>query len=149
MQNIIVLSPGEGKTVMIGPVRTKFMIRNEDTGGQFSLVEHALPPQFSRPPHVHRQCDHAFYVLEGQVRIDVGERTVQASVGTLVFVPKGLVHSFSNPGAVWSRMLQIDAPGGFEKFYEDLAEAFPEGTSIVASVLEAIQQKYDTYRPAS
>ena len=148
MQDIIVISPGEGKTIMIGPVRTMFMIRSEDTGDQFSLVEHALPPQFSRPPHVHRQCDHAFYVVEGQVRIDVGERTVQASVGTLVFVPKGVVHSFANPGAVWSRMLQIDAPGGFEKFYEELAAAFPERKPIVDSVLDAIQQKFDTYRPA-
>ena len=81
------------------------------------------------------------------MRIDVGERTVQASVGTFVFVPKGVVHSFSNPGAVWSRILQIDAPGGFENFYEELATAFPEGTPIVDLVLDAIQQKYDTYRP--
>jgi mannose-6-phosphate isomerase-like protein (cupin superfamily) len=148
MQDIMVIAPGEGKSVAIGPTRTTFMMRSEQTDGRFSLVEHALPPQFSGPPpHVHRQYDHAWYVVEGEVQLTFGDRIVEARAGTFVFVPKGIAHTFSNPGTAWTRMLEIDASGGFEPYFEELAAAFPEGTSVNPSVVVAIQRKYDTYPP--
>jgi Cupin domain len=88
-------------------------------------------------------------VLEGEVQLTCGDRIVQAKAGTFVFVPKGIAHTFSNPGAVQARMLEIDAPGGFEPYFEELAAAIPTGTSVDPSVVVAIQRKYDTYPPTS
>jgi hypothetical protein len=44
-------------------------------------------------------------------------------------------------------MLEIDTPGGFEPYFEELAAAIPEGASVNPSVVVAIQRKYDTYPP--
>ncbi len=148
MQDIIVITPGAGQSVAIGPTRTTFLIRSQQTEGRYSLVEHTFPPQFTGPPlHIHRLYDHAWYVLEGAVQLTCGERVVSASAGTFVLVPKGIAHTFSNPAAVSARMLEIDAPGGFEPYFEELATAIPEGSSVDPSVVVAIQRKHDTYPP--
>jgi mannose-6-phosphate isomerase-like protein (cupin superfamily) len=150
MQDIMVRAPGEGKWLAIGPTRTAVMMSSEQTDGHYSLVEHVLPPQFSGPPpHVHRHYDHAWYIVEGEVNLTFGERIMQAKAGTFVFVPKGVAHTFSNPGAAGARMLEIDTPGGFENYFKELAAAFPEGASITPWVVVAIQQKYDTYPPTA
>jgi mannose-6-phosphate isomerase-like protein (cupin superfamily) len=149
MQDIIVISPGKGKTVALGPTQLTFLARSEETDHQFSLVEHILPPQSrGAPPHVHRLHNHAFFVIEGEVRIDVGDQMVLASTGTYVFVPKGVPHSFSNPGAVWARMLHIDTPGGMEKIFDELSTAISPGASVDHTVAERIHLKYDTYPPS-
>jgi hypothetical protein len=46
-----------------------------------------------------------------------------------------------------ARMLEIDTPGGFEPYFEELAAAIPEGAAVNPSVVVAIQRKYDTYPP--
>jgi mannose-6-phosphate isomerase-like protein (cupin superfamily) len=96
---------------------------------------------------VHRDLDHAFYVLEGEVEFQAGDSTVRADVGTFVFVPRGVGHRFGNPGDVPARMLEVDAPGGFERYYQELAATFPAGTGVDPAVVSAIQRKYDTYPP--
>jgi mannose-6-phosphate isomerase-like protein (cupin superfamily) len=148
MQDIIVITPGEGQSVAIGPTRTTFLMRSQQTQDRYSLVEHTFPPQFQGPPsHIHRHYDHAWYVLEGEVQLTCGDRVVQAKAGTFVLVPKGIAHTFSNAAAVQSRMLEIDAPGGFEPYFEELAAAIPEGASVDPSVVVAIQRKHDTSPP--
>ena len=148
MQDIMVIRAGEGQSVAIVPTRTTFLARSQQTEGRYSLVEHAFPPQFAGPPpHIHRHTDHAWYVLEGEVQFTCGERIVTASAGTFVLVPRGIAHTFSNPGAVPVRMLEIDAPEGFEPYFEELAAAIPQGAAVNPAVVVAIQRQYDTYPP--
>jgi mannose-6-phosphate isomerase-like protein (cupin superfamily) len=148
MQDIIVIPAGQAPSVAIGPTRTTFLLRSQQTEGRYSLVEHTFPPQFAGPPaHVYRHYDHAWYVLEGAVEVTCGGRIIQAPAGTFVLVPKGIAHTFSNPAAVPARMLEIDAPGGFEPYFEELATAIPEGAPVDPSVVVAIQRKHDTYPP--
>jgi len=54
MQDIMVITPGAGQSVAIGPTRTMFLVRSQQTEGRYSLVEHTFPPQFAGPPP-HRQ----------------------------------------------------------------------------------------------
>jgi mannose-6-phosphate isomerase-like protein (cupin superfamily) len=41
-----------------------------------------------------------FYILIGELTLQVGVHTVTAKPGAYVFVPRGIIHTFSNPGAV-------------------------------------------------
>jgi len=148
MQDILVITPGQGQSVSIGPTQTTFFLRSQQTEGRYSLVEHTFPPQFAGPPpHIHRHYDHAWYVLEGAVQLTCGDRIVTASEGTFVLVPKGIAHTFSNPAAVPAHMLEIDTPGGFEPYFEELAAAIPEGAPVDPAVVVAIQRKHDTFPP--
>jgi hypothetical protein len=86
-------------------------------------------------------------VLEGEVEFMAGERTIPASVGAAVYVPKGTLHTFKNVGTAPSRVLAILSPGGFEKFFLEVGEpvtegsSAPEGAPDVGRIVE-IGQKY-------
>ena len=53
------------------------LLTGEDTEGRFALIENENPPGVGPPPHVHRNEDEAFHVLEGRVAFEVdGDRVV-------------------------------------------------------------------------
>jgi mannose-6-phosphate isomerase-like protein (cupin superfamily) len=106
----------------------RFLLRGEDTGSLFSFYELTTPSGHGPRPHIHPTVDETFYVIEGSYEIRVGQRVVAAEVGTLVYVPRGVVHSFRNIGTCDGRMLGVATPGGIEAMFEDLAELFSEGT---------------------
>jgi mannose-6-phosphate isomerase-like protein (cupin superfamily) len=58
----------------------------------------AGPPRLIAPRHLHRHDDEAWYVLEGILRVQVGEDEVEAHAGSAVFVPRGTPHTYWNPG---------------------------------------------------
>jgi hypothetical protein len=64
-----------------------------------------------------------FYVLEGEYEFLDEGRTIRAGVGSLLYVPRGTVHTHKNVGEGSGRMLVIQTPGGsHERFCEELAE---------------------------
>ena len=93
----IVLGPGEGKIVPVPGHTITYKLCGEDTNGVFSLLEVDLygdgPPQ-----HIHKTEDEAFYVLEGEIDILMGERIIKAKAGSFVFIPKGMVHAMCRTG---------------------------------------------------
>jgi mannose-6-phosphate isomerase-like protein (cupin superfamily) len=142
------IGPGEGTTYPASGAHTTFKVRAEETQGMFELTETSLPIRFGGPPpHVHGRIDHAFYVLEGEIQYQTGERMVRASAGSSVFVPHGVAHKFANPAANPARMLQIDSHGGREGMFKEMAAAFPPGSLLEPKLMLEILQKYDT-RPA-
>jgi mannose-6-phosphate isomerase-like protein (cupin superfamily) len=109
-QRAIVITPGQGHR--IGNV--EFLARTVDTPRfNFSIIEIAAGRELE--PHVHEGEDDAFYLLEGELIFTVEGRDVTAPPGTFVLVPPGIEHSFHNKGATPVRMLNIHAPGGFDR----------------------------------
>jgi quercetin dioxygenase-like cupin family protein len=90
------------------------------TGGAYGLVEASVPPGSGPPPHQHTREDEAFYVLDGQLEFSAGEQTVLAGTGDYVYLPRGNVHRFTNPGVFPARALILVSPGGFEGFFRDV-----------------------------
>jgi quercetin dioxygenase-like cupin family protein len=90
---------------------------------------------------VHRQHEETFYVLEGEFVFQLGTQTVKATAGTFVFVPRDVPHAFENIGNQPGRILGIMTPGGYEKFFEELAQ-LPPGPPDRAKFQE-IFEKYD------
>lgn len=89
-------------------------VRDEDTAGAYSVHDNTIPPGSPGPrPHLHRDHEEAFYVLEGELTVRVGTRTIKAPAGSFVVVPRGVVHQPSNPGAEPSRVLLVFSPGGW------------------------------------
>jgi quercetin dioxygenase-like cupin family protein len=64
-----------------------------DSDSGLALVEFVAPRGFGPPLHVHTEEDELMYVLEGEVRIDLGsgDSTV-ASAGAAVTLPHGIPH---------------------------------------------------------
>lgn len=118
------VGPAEGK-VLPNPIGGRMMVklRDEDTIGAYSIYDNTIPPGSPGPlPHIHRNHDETFYVLEGELTVRVGTRTITAPAGSFVVIPRGVVHQPSNPGPVPTRVLLIFSPAGMDRFFEEAAE---------------------------
>ena len=110
MAEPIVIPPGEGHR--LGNV--EFLARTADSPRfNFSIIEIATGRELEA--HVHDGEDDAFYILEGELTFVFGEREAVAGPGTFVLVPPGVEHGFRNDGEGPVRMLNIHAPGGFDR----------------------------------
>ena len=116
------LSRDEGQAIWF--LGTLFTVKatGEQTGGAYMLIEELIPAGFGPPPHVHHVEEEAFYVLEGELTVTCGEQTWQAGPGSYVFLPRGIVHGFAVTSPQPARVLQFNAPAGFEKFAAEMGE---------------------------
>jgi quercetin dioxygenase-like cupin family protein len=121
----IILGPGEGR-VIPGPEGITFKATGEETGGAIGLFEATSPPGFGPPRHIHHSSDELFYVLAGEFLFLVGERLVNASPGTFVFIPRGTVHAPKVVGPEAGRVLAGFTPGGQERAFEEFARLAAE-----------------------
>lgn len=116
--------PDDGKALP-NPIGGRMMlkVRDRDTGGSFSVHDNIIPAGSPGPlPHLHRNHEETFYVLEGELTVRVGERSITAPAGSFVVIPRGVVHQPSNPAAEPTRVLLIFSPSGMEHFFEEAAE---------------------------
>jgi quercetin dioxygenase-like cupin family protein len=116
----IVLGAGAGKTISVLGDSYTYKAAKEETGGAYALIECTVVGD-GPSPHIHTSEEEAFYVLEGELNVLVGERTVTATAGAFVLVPRGTVHTFSKAGTASAKILTIISPAGFEKFFEEIA----------------------------
>lgn len=124
----LVLHNDEGQTVRLGALGVRFMVAGDETEGCFALVEHPLEPlSLAGPVHTHADTDEYSFVLEGEMAALIGEETLRAGPGTLVFKPRGVPHTFWNPGGTRARILEIITPGGFETYFREMAELLGAG----------------------
>jgi len=65
------------------------------------------PAAIFTPLHLHRSDDEAWYVLEGVLRIKVGDDNIELRAGTGALVPRGTPHTYWNPGPDRVRYLLI------------------------------------------
>jgi hypothetical protein len=94
-------------------------VTGEETNGAATVIEFTVPPGAGPPPHVHDQ-DEILHVIEGNVRIHIGDKTVEAGPGTVVFIPKGTLETFEPISTV--RILGIYTPGGIDRFFIEASE---------------------------
>ena len=59
--------------------------------------------------------------------MQIGDRELRASPGTLVFKPRGIPHAFWNPGDAPARMLELISSAGFERYFEEAADLYASG----------------------
>ena len=91
-----------------------------DTGGAPRVIEVASPRGAVPPLHVHQREDEAFYVLEGDYSVFIGDDVIRASPGAWVWGPRGVPHGYQIDSER-GRHLSLTMPGGFEAFFEEVA----------------------------
>jgi mannose-6-phosphate isomerase-like protein (cupin superfamily) len=100
MDSSTVAPPLAGR--VLGSADGAFVIAEwRDPGGP------ASPQRLIAPPHVHHRDDEAWYVLEGVLRVQVGDAVVEAGHGAGVFVPRGTPHTYWNAGTGPLRYLLV------------------------------------------
>jgi mannose-6-phosphate isomerase-like protein (cupin superfamily) len=141
------LPSGEGKSLWILGQLMTFKVHDEsETVGIFEIE---TPPEGGAPPHLHRSQDETHYILEGDFEfvLGLGDRTVDAGAGSVVYVPRTTVHAYTNVGTEMGKLLFIEAPAGpLEQFLEEIGEpvsdpASPQGLPPDMDKLQASAQR--------
>lgn len=80
-----------------------------------SVIESLAPFGDSPPLHVHTTEDEIFHVLEGVLRLRVGEGERVLGAGETLLAPKGVPHTYRVESPEGSRWLVVTAHGDFER----------------------------------
>lgn len=89
----------------LGSLQNDFVIAEwEDEGGTFDS------PRYIAPLHLHHHDDEAWYVLEGKLCVRIAHEVIEVPAGSGVLAPKGLPHTYWNPGPGPARYLLVMTP---------------------------------------
>ena len=95
-----------------------FLAAGEDTDNAYSLIHCHFRKNFFPPPHLHKYEDESFYILEGRIDFQAGDKKIRAAAGDLVVLPKGVPHSF-NLVTDTAKALLLITPAGFETVFKE------------------------------
>lgn len=123
---VLTIPPGAGKILHAFGSEFTIHLGGDQTGGTLCLFTEVTPPGGGPPPHLHQAEDEWFLPLEGRVEFFVGGEWNEASLGSVVYVPQGTVHTFRNPGEEPLKMLMGISPAGIESFFSRCAELFAQ-----------------------
>ena len=120
-----------------------------------------MAPGFDVGAHRHAEAEEIFYLLEGELDLLAfeprttapgdwtawesagGARVVRGGPGSLMLVPAGCPHAFTNPGTAPARMLFLVTPSGHEQYLEGIAELLSHpGPPDQAAIIE-LRARYD------
>src|SRR6266446_10789252 len=141
----VVLKPGEGRTLPLGPIHMLVQEDGTHTRGALGLAEFEVAPHApTPPPHIHHAHEEGFYILEGELEFLAGTQTVRASQGTFVMVPIGTIHTFSNSTDKQARLLNTFKPPLYIGYFEALSKLLQAGGALGPQQLAELMARYDT-----
>lgn len=94
MQSLAVVAAGDGDHRFFLNHLATVKVGAGGSASGMSAVEFRAPRGFGPPLHVHREEDEIMYVLEGEIRLDIGESSAVATAGTVASLPHGVPHVF-------------------------------------------------------
>lgn len=139
---LTVVEPGGGEQTGPPAFRVAFKLWSRDTCGAFAVIEHPFPPGAIAPPHMHRAEDEYSIVVEGEMGFRSGDREVVLGAGGYISKPRGQMHSMWNAGRTPARIIELITPGGFERYFRELADLVTDG-SLDPGVAADLARKYD------
>jgi quercetin dioxygenase-like cupin family protein len=107
----------------------RFLATGEDTNGKYALWEAIVPPGGGPPPHGRSWEEEGFYVLEGQITLQVGDKRLVAGPGMFANMPVGTLHSFKYETDRPARMFISVAPAGLEQMFFEVGQPVPAGAT--------------------
>ncbi|MDP8992572.1 MAG: cupin domain-containing protein [Actinomycetota bacterium] len=120
-----ILEAGESLWAMsAGGPRAGFLVRGSDSGERLLVLHFDAPAGFLGPArHLHRDVDEGFLVLEGKLRVAVGDDRHDLTAGAFAWVPGGVPHGFANVSDAPARFLCLVAPPGqLEAMFHEIAD---------------------------
>ena len=138
---------GTGDTYYGPGDRYRFLVTGEETGGAYFAMEAIVEPGGGPPPHIHRNEDETFYIVEGSCDIRFGDEIIVASAGDFINIPRGHVHCFRNAGDAPMRMILTFTPAGIEKFFEETLERAASLDQPVPDNVDEVAARYAEAAP--
>ena len=143
MTDELVIRPGDGITFQLGGIAARTIVSASNTGGTLAIVEAPIGPKtLAGPLHTHRNEDSLWYVIDGEFAAQVGDRELHEGPGTVVFAPRGIPHTYWNPGTQPARYLEMAWPAGLERFLEDMGILAANPTDDALMKVEELAKRF-------
>jgi mannose-6-phosphate isomerase-like protein (cupin superfamily) len=129
------------ETHSLGFSRILFKVLPRETSSGLFVIEHQNLVKGGPSLHLHFHQEEWFYVMEGEVDFQVGEKRFRLGPGDSAFGPRGIPHTFSHVGATPGRMLICFTPAGkMEEFFR--AVAIPNGPGMTPEMFARYDMQY-------
>ena len=126
-----------------GSFQVNFLRDRHETGGAVDVFELTLSPEGRMPvPHYHEDWEETVYGIDGVVTYMIDGLRHDIEPGGSAFVPRGVVHGFSNPTDTSAKCLCILTPGVLgPEYFRELAAEISTGKPDPAT-MGAIMKRY-------
>ncbi|MGZ8649380.1 MAG: cupin domain-containing protein [Solirubrobacteraceae bacterium] len=125
---------------VVGRYTTK--VSGEQTDGRLLQIQITESRGAGTPLHVHRDTDETFFVIEGELKIAIGDERIEAGAGDFVLAPKGVPHAFlvtSERAEFLITCASAGTPGalgyGIDGFFKEVAPAVVAGEAPPAPTM--------------
>lgn len=143
-----IVKPEEASPLKVFGLDLKVLLTTEATGGAVSVLMGWHKPGEGPSDHVHFSQEEMFFIVEGTYELTVGDQTTTAGPGTVVFIPRNVVHRFKNVGKTMACILDWSLPGGQDHYFRAMAELAP-GNDFAGEKMAAINKKFNTHFPVA
>lgn len=131
----------QGRSLEVLGISMLEKANSADLSGGAAVLVQIVPPAGGPPPHLHRDTDEFFYVLEGELDVWIAHRRTKLVAGMSATLPRGVVHAFTNPTKKPARVLVVVTPGEGAAFFDDIDRERPMPNDM--DKLEAIVARHD------
>ena len=118
-ESVHLCTAGSGVEYAVPDATVTVKIGTEHTGGQYEVFEVDAPRADAAPPHT-ESWSKAFYVLQGRILVQAGDRGYDLGPGASICIPAGTMNTFSvlTPAA---KFLTISQTGRMSALFADLS----------------------------
>jgi quercetin dioxygenase-like cupin family protein len=100
------------ETIKMGALTLNFLRSKDETGGSLDMFEMIAQPNGRMPvSHYHESWDEAIFGLSGTMTFRVDGKDFAVTPGETVFIPRGIVHGFTNNSGALASCLCTLTPG--------------------------------------
>src|SRR5438876_9943105 len=112
------------ETIQVGALGVRFHVDADESGRSVSVFECEVPASARMPaPHSDDDFDETVFGLDGVATFTVGGERTELNPGEALFIPRRVIHGFSNEGDVDARFLAVISPGLLgSSYFTDVAE---------------------------
>jgi len=142
---VLIVGPDEGKRITAHDATVTVKLTPADTGRALCITHLTVPGRWveaAPPPHYQTREEEIFYILKGTITFEVRGQPHRAPAGSLVKVPRNLVHKFSNPDPEPAELLIMGSPAGIADFMVDLYEILQQSATPDIPKVIAVFAKY-------
>jgi quercetin dioxygenase-like cupin family protein len=130
-----------GQTHSLGFSTILFKVLPRETSDGLFVIEHKNLGHGGPPVHFHLHQDEWFYVMEGEVLFQVGDKRQTLRAGESLLGPRGVPHGFAGVGERPGHMLIAFTPAGMmEAFFREAA--VPNGPPMDARLFAKYDMQY-------
>ena len=138
-----IVTPKQALSIKPFGLDMKLLLSTEATGGAISVIMAWHKPGEGPPDHVHFSQEEMFFIVEGTYELTVGGETSTVGPGTIVFIPRNVVHRFRNVGDATACMLDWSLPGGQDHYFKAISDLAANG-GFTGEKMTEINKKFDT-----